>query len=91
MQRVYDFTRENPSADAIAATFISLALQKGCRPEVFTDPELFRKRLSGEDGIFLIRQSEVTKVAAKLLGYVIFIGNARHIEKIGLSIEQKAE
>lgn len=91
MQRVYDFTRENPSADAIAAAFISLALQKAGSAEVFTDPELFRKRLSGSDGVFVIRQSEVTKVAAKLLGYVIFIGNARHIEKIGLSIEQKAE
>ena len=91
MQRVYDFTRENPSADAIAATYAALALQKGCRPEVFTDPELFRKRLSGEDGVFLIGQSEVTKVAVKLLGYVIFIGNARNIEKIGLSIEPKAE
>lgn len=91
MQRVYDFTRENSSADAIAATYAALALQKGCRPEVFTDPELFRKRLSGEDGVFLIGQSEVTKVAVKLLGYVIFIGNARNIEKIGLSIEPKAE
>ena len=91
MQRVYDFTRENPSADAIAATYAALALQKGCRPEVFTDPELFRKRLSGEDGVFLIRQSEVTKVAVKLLGYVIFIGNARNIEKIGLSTETESE
>ena len=86
MRRVRDFTREYPSADPVVSIYLSLAKQKGYQPEVFTDPELFEKRMSEGDGIFAIRHDGTAKVAVKLLGEVIFVGNARNPDKAGIVV-----
>lgn len=86
MRRVRDFTREYPSSDSIVSIYLSLARQKGHQPEVFTDPDLFEKRMSEGDGIFAIRHDGTVKIAVKLLGEVIFVGNARNSEKAGIEV-----
>ena len=82
--RVRNFIREYPTSDSIVSIYISLARQKGLKAEIFTDSSSFMTRLSGDDGIFVLNTQGVTRLAVKLLGETIFVGNARNIEKTGI-------
>ena len=79
-KRLKEFAREYPLAGSIACLYISLAKQQGYEPEIFTTPSVFSERLSGDDGIFICKDSGVTKAAIKLFGNVVFIANAMGME-----------
>ncbi len=83
-RRIQEFIREYALSDSIASIYLSLALQKGYKPEIFTDPALFKKRLSGGDGIAAIKYQGTAKLAVILLGMTIFTGNARSLENTGI-------
>ena len=83
-RRIQEFIREYALSGSIASIYLSLALQKGCKPEIFTDPALFTKRLTGGDGIAAIKYQGTAKLAVKLLGRVIFTGNAMNLKKTGI-------
>ena len=78
---VRNFLREYPLSDSIVSVFLSLARQKGYKTEEFSDASLFQTRISGDDGIFVFRHQGVTKVAVKLLGEVILVGNAANFDQ----------
>ena len=78
--KVQSFMREYPSADSFASIFLSLAAQKGYKPETFTDASSFMAKLSEDDGIYVCKAPNVSKVAVRLLGEIIFVGNARHFD-----------
>ena len=83
-RRIQEFIREYALSDSIASIYLSLALQKGYKPEIFTDPALFKKRLSGGDGIAAIKYRGTAKIAVMLLGRTIFTGNARSLGETGI-------
>lgn len=82
--RVQDFLREYPSAGAIASIYLSLARQQGYKAEIFTEPSPFLDRLSGDDGIFVLKAKSITKLAVRLLGETILVGNARNLDSTGI-------
>lgn len=82
--RVQNFIREYPSADSIVSIYLSLAKQRGFQVEQFKNLTGFMERLSGNDGIFVLKTQDVTKIAVKLLGETIFVGNAKNLDKAGV-------
>ena len=82
--RVDNFIREYPLSGSVVSIYISLARHKGLSAEIFTDSSHFMTRLSGDDGIFVMKAQGITKIAVKLLGETILVGNARNLEKTGI-------
>lgn len=82
--RVSDFTRECPLSGLMVTAYLSLARQKGYKPEVFTESDPFKARMSGGDGIFVLKAKSITKLAVRLLGETVLVGNARNLESTGI-------
>ena len=82
--RVQNFIREYPSAGSIMSIYLSMARQRGYDAESFSDASLFMARMAGADGIFVLKTPNVHKVAVKLLGEAVFVGNAKNLEKTGI-------
>ena len=84
ISRVQNYVRERPSSASMFSVYLTLAVQRGYKAEIFTDPSLFLKRMSGDEGIFVIKEQSATKIAVKLLGEVMFVGNVRNIKAAGV-------
>ena len=82
--RVKDFIRECPLSGSMVSVYLSLAMQKGHKAEFFTGASPFKERMSGEDGIIVLKTPNITKLAVRLLGDTILVGNARNLEKTGI-------
>ena len=81
---VKDFIREYPLSGSAVSIYLSLARHKGYRTEVFSEPSPFMARMSGDDGIFVLKAKSITKLAVRLLGETILVGNARNLERTGI-------
>ena len=82
--RVQNYVRERPASASLFSIYLTLAIQKGYKAEIFTDPSLFKKRMEGSDGIFAINYQAAVKIAVKLLGETVMVANARDPEKTGI-------
>lgn len=82
--RVHNYVRERPASASLFSIYLTLAKQRGLKAEFFADPSLFLKRMSGGDGIFVMKDQYVTKIAVKLLDEIMFIANAVNFEATGV-------
>ena len=81
---VKDFIREYPLSGSAVSIYLSLVRQKGYRTEVFTEPSSFMARMSGDDGILVLKAPNITKLAVRLLGETVLVGNARSLDRTGI-------
>lgn len=82
--RVKDFIREYPLSEPIVSMYLSLARQKGYKTEIFTESSPFMARMTGDDGIFVLMAHNITKLAVRLLGNTILVGNAMNLDRTGI-------
>ena len=84
MHKVSDFMMEYPLSDSIVSIFLTLAKMRGYKAEVCTDKYRFMRRISGGDGIVVLKGEHLNTLAVKLLGEVMYVENAKNLENTGI-------
>ena len=82
--RLQSFAREYPLSGSIISIYLSLAKMHGYKAELFADSAGFKARMAGEDGILVLRTQNVTKLAVRLLGETVLVGNVRNLDRTGI-------